>query len=463
MILGFLLLIAFTAGAIAIAKHANRPVSTGRGGKGGRSTGGNRTGGRAGAGAARKPSWVLRAWNASGAPKTGEATLGAAAAVVTGKAAGRAARGTAWLTRKAGRSGRWAAAIGLTPLDRWLTKKQAGLETAAALPERPNPSEDVIHDSDPPREPDNRTIRDFTSEELLFTPRGRLALKEHELEEMTEAFEKVRADGDVDAEVEAEHMANRRRLEREIADLRRTPNTNPVPEPRQEQNPMTIGALYEAGDAVAAQKFEGVVAVERFLKAVADGCESVTQVWTRWAERLAGPLNVDETVVEHIRNCAPHQASIAGIAGEGATYVTRLLDGSITDALERGQDVPHHKLMDSGGGYPAVPDFYEKFGTYITRAHDDIRGELLLMAAVKSASAQQANLFRSTARRLEDSSDINIRPAAEKYHTAARLQDAITAEVDAAHTQFSLIIRMTIRALADSSFKAPNANMHGVG
>lgn len=234
----------------------------------------------------------------------------------------------------------------------------------------------------------------------------------------------------------------------------------------EETTPMTVttmGALYEASEAAAAQRFEGVVAVERFLKAVASGCESVTSVWGRWAERLSGPLNVDESVVGHIRSCAPHQATIAGLTGEASTHVTKLLDGSITDALERGHDVPHHKLMDSGGGYPAIPAFYERFGTYITHRHDDIRGELLLMAAVSTASAQQAGMFRATARRMEDAKDINVRAAADKYYAAARAQDAITALVEAAHVQFSVIIRMTMRALAESSMKAPNAQMHGVG
>lgn len=225
----------------------------------------------------------------------------------------------------------------------------------------------------------------------------------------------------------------------------------------------TLAALYEASEAAAAQDFEGVVAVERFLKAVATGCESVTSVWGRWAERLAGPLNVDESVVGHIRACAPHQATIAGLTGEASSHVTKLLDGSIADALERGDDVPHHKLMNSAAGYPAIPAFYDRFGTYITHKREDIRGELLLMAAVKVASGQQAAMFRAAARRMEDSRDINVRAGADRYYSAARTQDAITALVEAAHVQFAVIIRMTIRALAESSMKAPNAQMHGVG
>lgn len=242
-------------------------------------------------------------------------------------------------------------------------------------------------------------------------------------------------------------------------------DATPATAPR-EETPMTVTsmeALYEASETAAGQRFDGVVAVERFLKAVASGCESVTSVWVQWAERLAGPLNVDETVVDRIRACAPHQATIAGLTGEASTHVTKLLDGSITDALERGQDVPHHGLMDAGGGYPAIPAFYDKFGTYITHRHEDIRGELLLMVAVRTASKKQAEMFRESARRMEDAKDINVRAAAEKYYAAARVQDAITEQVAAACVQFSVIIRMTIRALAESSMKAPNAQMHGVG
>lgn len=235
----------------------------------------------------------------------------------------------------------------------------------------------------------------------------------------------------------------------------------------QEETPQmptaSMEALYEASETAAAQQFEGVVSVERFLMAVAKGCESVTSVWTAWSDRLTGPLNVDETVAAHIRACAPHQATIAGLTGEASSHVTKILDGSITDALERGQDVPHHNLMNAAGGYPAIPAFYDKFGTYITQRREDIRGELLLMIAVRTASKKQAEMFRASARRMEDDKDINVRAAAEKYYGAARVQDAITEQVAAACVQFSVIIRMTIRALAESSMKAPNAQMHGVG
>lgn len=243
------------------------------------------------------------------------------------------------------------------------------------------------------------------------------------------------------------------------------PDVAPATAPQEETPQMTISmaALYEASEAAATQRFEGIVAVERFLAAVAAGCESITQVWGRWAERLAGPLNVDESVVGHIRACAPHQATIAGLVGEASSHVTKLIDGSITDALERGHDVPHHDLMNSGSGYPAIPAFYDRFGTYITHRHEDIRGELLLMSAVQVASTQQAVMFRDAARRMEDAKDINVRAAAEKYYAAARVQDAITAQVEAAHVQFAVIIRMSIRALAESSMKAPNAQLHGVG
>lgn len=225
---------------------------------------------------------------------------------------------------------------------------------------------------------------------------------------------------------------------------------------------MTIGSLYDAGDAVAAQKFEGIIAVERFLKAIADGTDSVTSVWTRWAERLAGPLHVDESIVSHIRSCTGRQTQIAELTGEGATYVTELLNGSTQQALENNREVPHHRLMDSGGASPAVPEFYDRFRTSIVRPHEDIRGEVLLMAAVKDASDRQAAMFQSTAQRLEDSSDMNLRSAAAKYYAAAKIQRAISAEVEEAHVRFVALLQMTLRDLTNSSLKAPNANMVGV-
>ena len=136
VLIGILILIVLGGSAVALAKNANRSLKTGgtsSGGKGlggaksrsgkagtaGRGSSGGRASvgksGRAGGGGTKtarrggstvgrggrsKPSWTLKAWNASGAPKTSETTLGGAAAVLAGKAAGAGARGTAWAARK---------------------------------------------------------------------------------------------------------------------------------------------------------------------------------------------------------------------------------------------------------------------------------------------------------------------------------------------------------------------------
>jgi hypothetical protein len=158
-----------------------------------------------------------------------------ASAAATGKTARAAGRGAKWTTKKVGKGGRWAAATTLIPFDKWLERKRAGLEDAAGFRDDTSGPvyKDVVHEPNTTRkrEPDNRTIDDFTSEELLFTPRGRLALKEHQLKEMTAAFQKLKDAGEVTPEIEAEHMASRRRVESEITQLRRMvgPTSQPGP------------------------------------------------------------------------------------------------------------------------------------------------------------------------------------------------------------------------------------------
>jgi hypothetical protein len=164
LILGVIILVCFVGAVGTVAKRANRPVNLGsKSGASTRTGGGSKGGGKIGprtstgkksatsrtrSGGASKPSWILKAWNASGAPKTTETTLGGAAAVVTGKAAGagarggrwfaaNAARGGWWASKKTGKAGAWLASRTLVPFDKWLERKRAGLETAAGMPERP--------------------------------------------------------------------------------------------------------------------------------------------------------------------------------------------------------------------------------------------------------------------------------------------------------------------------------------
>ena len=103
------------------------------GGRSARSTGGGSRAGRTSGGG--RGSWFFKAWNASGAPKTSETSFRGASAVLTGKAAGSAARGGWWVSKRTGKAGSWFAGRALTPFDRWLERKRAGLETAAGLPE----------------------------------------------------------------------------------------------------------------------------------------------------------------------------------------------------------------------------------------------------------------------------------------------------------------------------------------
>jgi hypothetical protein len=255
LILGIALLVVVVVGAPALAHQINKPVGgrssrTGKGrtvgkGRAGTSKGSSGKGGLGGTSKTTTPggltpswrSWFLKAWNASGAPKTSETTLRGAGAVVTGKAAGAASRGGWRASKRLGRGGVWFGNKALIPFDRWLERKRSGLEAAAGIPAQGDTTthEDVVREPDKARErQDKRTVADFTAEELLFTPRGRLALKEQQLKTMKTAFEKLRADGLIAPEDVAEHKAARKRLESEIEQLRvatgtPTPITRPGP------------------------------------------------------------------------------------------------------------------------------------------------------------------------------------------------------------------------------------------
>jgi hypothetical protein len=242
ILLGILVFIAVAAPAVALAKRVNRPVRHGGQGRGspsrpggGKPTGSGRPAGRSGGRAAGGyqrtqggPSWVIKAWNASGAPKTSETTLKGAAAVVTGKAAGKAARGGVWASRRFGRGGVWFANTALRPFDRWLERTRVGLERAAADGQEPerwpadDVSEDVIHDAEP-----SAATRDRERELNEF----KLATKEKWLKDMVASYEGLCAEGLIGPEAAAEHMISRGRLEYEIEQLRRALNRNPQPAP----------------------------------------------------------------------------------------------------------------------------------------------------------------------------------------------------------------------------------------
>jgi hypothetical protein len=158
VILAILVFVIFVSGTAALAKKTggglgrsskgrlgggskSRSSGKSRGGSSSRSKTGGRTGRAAGGSRAARTSsgrgsWLLKAWNSSGAPKTSESSFRGASAVLTGKAAGAGARGGWWVSKKTGKAGRWFAGRALVPFDKWLDRKRAGLETVAGLPER---------------------------------------------------------------------------------------------------------------------------------------------------------------------------------------------------------------------------------------------------------------------------------------------------------------------------------------
>jgi hypothetical protein len=155
------MLVVFVGGVGAVAKQANRPVKLGGrtsgrtlGAKPGRAKGaspGSGGIGRKSGGGGRGGSWPLKAWNATGAPKTAETSLWGASAVVAGKTAGGLSRGGWWLTRRSGRAGRWFMGRALIPFDRWLERKRAGLESAANMDARSSSTPESVEPTAPPK------------------------------------------------------------------------------------------------------------------------------------------------------------------------------------------------------------------------------------------------------------------------------------------------------------------------
>ena len=217
--------------------------------------------------------------------------------------------------------------------------------------------------------------------------------------------------------------------------------------------------LYEAGAAVALQEFSGVLAVEAFSIALSEGAEGLPKTWADWAEFMDTALKLDPSAWEHIDACKTHQATIAEHLRDASNHITGILDHSTHEALEDGVRVPHHELLDeTDPAAPAVPDFYEEFAQAIYTKHEDLRGDLMLVHAIKEASDTTEELYRSFADRLEDHSDLNLGDIADNYRQAAYVQGFITHEVEEAGIRFEAVLRMTLRELAGSAVRGPNAN-----
>lgn len=240
ILLGILAFIALAGPAVALAKHMNRPVRSGgrargsSGRPGGRTASPSRPAGTGPAGTARpagratgkyqrpkgEPSWVIKAWNASGAPVTDETTIKGASAVVTGKATGGAVR---WVKRVF-HSVRNPGPTGPRPAD---DTQQAG---------DPQPAEATPQDVT--REPDSPPAGQMPDRERELNEL-KLAFHEQQLKDMVAAYELLCAEDAIGPAEAAEHMVARGQAEYEIARLRRAlgRDTTPTPKPKPARTP----------------------------------------------------------------------------------------------------------------------------------------------------------------------------------------------------------------------------------
>ena len=225
-----------------------------------------------------------------------------------------------------------------------------------------------------------------------------------------------------------------------------------------EESPM-FEYLYEAGATLANQKFRGVLAFEMFAIALAEGTEATSRTWVDWAEFMDETLKLDKSVWEPIQACGAHQAMVSQHLRNVSNHVTGILNGSTNDALEKGVRVPHHELLDEDDpAAPAVPEFYEAFSQAIYTKHEDLRGDLMLLHAIKEASETEAETFRALATRLDDDDDLRMKDVADEYRQAAYTQGFITHEIEEAAIRFEIVLTMTLREMATSGVRGHNAN-----
>lgn len=243
-----------------------------------------------------------------------------------------------------------------------------------------------------------------------------------------------------------------------------TGDDQPQTDNRQEQTTMpTYTTLFEQGDQLDALPFEHVFQIEQFIKALHEGTSGASNMYFSLAARMNGPMSIDPIVTEPVERCGTHQRAIAAAVGDADVNLSTILSGTTEQLLERGIRVPRPELLNgeqSFAGAALVPGFFETAHTVAGRAFGDIRDVHCLIKALDEASACQARMYRRIAVRLADEGvDASV---VERFHSAERHQAAITAALGDADTAMTRLLNMTLRELAASNLRAPNAHLLNV-
>lgn len=231
-----------------------------------------------------------------------------------------------------------------------------------------------------------------------------------------------------------------------------------------EEEPMpTYANLFEQGDQLVSLPFEHVLQIEGFTQSLRAAAEPLPNTYFALAARMSGPMNIDVVVTEKVESCGAHQRAIAAAVGDADANLRGILNSSTEELLERGIQVPPPHLVDGDASRLAalvVPQFFETALTLAGRTFQDIRGVHALLKSLRVASESQSQMYTRIAIRLEELKvDASV---AESYRLAARHQDSISMNLSDADTNMTRLLTMTVRELANSPRKAPNAHLTGV-
>jgi len=241
------------------------------------------------------------------------------------------------------------------------------------------------------------------------------------------------------------------------------PVTEPIPVPEMKGARVpTYLHLFETGDSIASQPFEHIFQVEAFIRSLSEGTVGVSNMYAMLAARMAGPMSIDPIVYEPVERCSAHQRAIAAAVGDADASLSVILSGTTEELLERGIRVPRPELLngDSSSVTATIPDFFETARTLAGRTFQDVRDLHGLIKALREASDAQAQMYSRVSARLQDE---GVDGSVWEYiDLAARHQRSISECLGDADTGMTRLLTMTIRELASSGLRAPNAHMIGV-
>ncbi len=219
----------------------------------------------------------------------------------------------------------------------------------------------------------------------------------------------------------------------------------------------TYTQLFEMTDTLSRQPFEHIEQVHQFIKALRTGTGTASNMYRELASRMVDKMHIDPIVTEHVGQCARHQLLIEDLVGTADVDLEVLLSATTNQLLERGGQLPARELLEGAPGFSGsmlVPQFFETASGLAGRPFVDLRDVHCLLKALQEASSGQEGLYTRVARELEEQ-----RIYAEHFRRAARVQHAITASLADADTNMARLLNMTIRELAASNIKAPDARL----